>query len=179
MIIAVNGPVLASLLLVACVVAGATSAGIVFLVMGPVLVRRDVARVPRGPIVSDTLFARPMLAGLSAHAQYSPVVMAQPQLSPLQMAPAAEMFEPQMPGDRGPAPQMFDPRPAPVAVPVPQIAPLKLRRPRTEQLELRRERMARGTPAPRFRDADVERTDEIPFFDVEEMTVPDDSRGRA
>ena len=82
-----------------------------------------------------------------------------------QMAPAAHMFAP-------------EPAPVAVAVPVPKVAPLKLRRPRTEQLELRRERMARGTPAPQF--ADAERTDEIPFFDIEEMTIPDDvRRGRA
>jgi hypothetical protein len=153
--------VLGSIVLLGCLVAGVVAVAIAFLAVGPVPVRRRVTIVSRtGTVVPAP--ARPELSHLAMHAHFSP---AQSQL----------VFEPTFES----APQL----PATPVDPPPyerpaQVAPLKLRRPRTEQLAIRRERMARGTPAPL---RDLERTDEVPLFEADEMTIPDDVRayGRA
>lgn len=151
--------VLGQLFLFACVLATLSIAGILFVLFGPVPVKRSVTMVPR----------------MSIPVQLAPM----PSLSS-QLAPADPLFAPQPVFT---APQPFEPAPA-VAVAVAPPAPVAVRKPMGAKVQpLPRKRAAKGTASPfapvvrsgqrQVREEDAV-TNPVPLFDSEEMTRVDD-----
>lgn len=155
---------LATIILVLCVAASAVAGGILFVLFGPVPTRRRVTLVAR---IQAPL---PMAAG--------PIAM--PGASVFD--PAMASFTPTRPFAAAPPPDLFGaaavevpppPRPA-RKKPLPPIAPVQLRRPRTAPAPLTRTRSARGTE-PRNTSFDVEHTaPDAPMFEVDDPTFLED-----
>lgn len=155
--------VLGSIVLLVCLAALAVAAGIVFILVGPLPVNRKVAIVSR--IQPLPTAAAPVAMGSMpifdpAQASFSPV------MQPAQ--PVAVAVEP-------------PPPPARKQKPMPPIAPVQLRRPRSGPAPvLRGSRMARGTEqgartAATTSSFDVEHTaPEAPMFEVDDPTFLED-----
>lgn len=170
---------LGQLFLLACVAAVLSIAGILFVLFGPVPVRRKVTFVPRLHAWDAPSFAAPVApiapgAPIESAASPSPAPIADPSVPSLvsQLAPAPEQDF---------APTIRDAQPvAAAAIEVPS-----LRRPRGAKIEpLPRSRSARGTNAPspfapvvrsgrrQVREEDAA-TAPVRKFDSEELTVVD------
>jgi len=189
-------PVLASIVLLACVAAIAVAAGIVFVVLGPVPVNRRVTMVSRISAPMPTAAGPIAMPGMPvfdpSQATFSPVA---DEFSAERHASTAFSTEPHaasaFPAERHAVPAVE----APVrkAKPLAPIAPAQLRRPRTAPSPLPRSRSARGTeprnPALPERDTaphvttrgrqafEVEHTaQDIPMFEADEMTFVEDDR---
>ncbi len=151
----------ASLVLLVCLVAGVVAAGILFVLFGPIPVNRRVTIVAL-IVPMPTAVGPVAMAGLPvfdpARAAFTP---AQP-LRVTQPQPVAAVPPP--------APRAKPPRP-----PAP-IAPVQLRRPRTTPAPLARTRSARGTePRRRHAGFDVEHTAaEAPAFELDDPTFIED-----
>ena len=133
-----------------CLVAGAVSAGILFVVLGPVRVNRRVTMVAR-------IVPMPVAAGPIAMPGMPVFDPAQAAFTPPRVPSVAAAVEP-----------------PPKARPAPPIAPLQLRRPRAIPAP---GRSARGTePRPRHNAFDVEHTaPDVPMFEVDDPTFLEDS----
>jgi hypothetical protein len=120
MVVAIHARVLAQIILVLCFAAGMAASCIIFVLYGPVPVRRKVTIVPRLSPVDP--FAQHRAAALIS-------LPAQPPALQQQVAPGIAFVMPQ--GSQPVAVAAVEP-PRPPQKPEPMVAPLKLRRPRGE-----------------------------------------------
>jgi hypothetical protein len=166
MLVAVHARVLAQIILVLCFAAGMAASCIIFVLYGPVPVRRKVTIVPR--LAPPDPFAQNRAAAIISLPAQPPSVQQQvapgiafvlPQGSGSHAAPpvahaASHVAHAHEPPPRPVRPKKSDPRPG-----TPDVAPLVLRRPRGESpAPLPRNRSARGTerrPRPSELDLDV------------------------
>jgi hypothetical protein len=165
--------VLGQLFLVACVLALLSIAGILFIVLGPVPVKRRVTVVPR-LAVSAPVAAQPM-----------PSLVAQ-------LAPSREQsFTPSFPSTIQGAPPVVAARPTPSHSPAPTPPPLPIAstppptpRRGAKVQPRQKQRVARGTGSPfapvvrsaaRVHREEDAVTNQVVLFDAEEMTI-DESR---
>ncbi len=187
---------LGSMVLLVCLAALAVAAGIVFVLVGPLPVNRRVTMVSR--IQPLPTAAGPVaMPGMSvfdpAHASFSPSVAASqtqmpsfamgsqpfPTQAPSQSLPFA-MLDPVADAQPLAVAAVEPPPPARKAKPLPPIAPVQLRRPRTAPAPLTRARAARGTEqgshSPIAANAfDVDHTaQDAPVFDADELTFVED-----
>jgi hypothetical protein len=144
MLVAVHARVLAQIILVLCFAAGMAASCIIFVLYGPVPVRRKVTIVPR--LAPPDPFAQNRAAAIIS-------LPAQPPSVQQQVAPGIAFVLPQGSGSHAAPPV------AHAASHVAHVAPLVLRRPRGESpAPLPRNRSARGTerrPRPSELDLDV------------------------
>lgn len=155
--------VLGSIVLLLCLAALAVAAGIVFILVGPLPVNRKVA-------IASRIQPLPTAA--------APVAMGMPVFDPAQASFSTSTPVVQVAAAVEPPPV---PPPARKQKPLPPIAPVQLRRPRSGPAPvLRGSRMARGTEqgaraAAATSSFDVEHTaPEAPMFEVDDPTFLED-----
>lgn len=159
---------LATIVLLLCLASAAIAAGILFVLFGPVPVNRRVTMVSR---IQPVL---PIAAGPIAMPGMQVFDPAQAHFTPAQALPATRpAYGHALAPD--PADNIEPPRPAPrKAKPLPPIAPVQLRRPRTAPSPLPRTRSARGTH-PRPNQFEVEHTArETSVFELDDPTFIED-----
>jgi hypothetical protein len=155
MLVAVHARVLAQIILVLCFAAGMAASCIIFVLYGPVPVRRKVTIVPR--LSPPDPFAQNRAAAIISLPVQPPSVQQQVAPGIAFRLPQESIAQPQTAHAHEPRParpKKSDPRPG-----TPDVAPLVLRRPRGESpAPLPRSRSARGTerrPRPSELDLDV------------------------
>jgi len=180
--------VLASIFLVACVLATLTIAGILFVLFGPVPVKRSVAIVPRLSAPVSTTPMPNLVAQLAPRdGSFAPTFESTFPSTIHGAPPVVPAVVPARPMPRKSAPP--EPPPLPMAEtisPVSRTSPQSSsRKPKHQKVQpMPRKRAAKGTEAPspfapvvrhrQFREEDVA-TNPVRMFETEELTMVDDN----
>lgn len=188
--------VLASIILLGCLVAGIAAAVILFVLIGPVPTNRKVTMVSRIQPPLPTAAGPVAMPGMNvfnpAHATFTPP-HATPVTQPFVTQPAfAQGSAPHVAPQFGSAPVTVPQAAIAAGTPAPDdehtavrarpkkalapIAPQHLRRPRTAPHPLPRTRSARGTE-PRPKQFEAEHTaQDVPMFDADDLTFIEDGQ---